>query len=275
MFKRFKSFLLIAVALVVLVGGNQFVSKAAIEEGAGNNSQVHTYEMKTDEEFLVFYGKLLEQWDHKKQKPTYKKYHKDGKKKRHRHHGKNHHEEKPKNVEQKPQEEKEEIEKPSVEEAPKKEENQPENNVIEQEQQEKVEQTPETETNYAQLNEFERRMFDLTNEERVKHGLKPFELELEVSRVAREKSNDMAQNRYFDHNSPVYGSPFDMMRAFGITYRTAGENIAMGQRSPEEVVQAWMNSPGHRANILNPNFTHLGVGFVDNGYYWTQQFIGK
>ncbi|MDF2592072.1 MAG: sporulation protein, partial [Clostridia bacterium] len=77
------------------------------------------------------------------------------------------------------------------------------------------------------------------------------------------------------HTSPTYGSPFDMMKQFGITYKTAGENIAMGQRTPEEVVKAWMNSPGHRANILKSSFTHIGVGYVANGSYWTQMFIGK
>ena len=85
----------------------------------------------------------------------------------------------------------------------------------------------------------------------------------------------MQVNNYFDHNSPTYGSPFDMMRSYGIDYRTAGENIAMGQRTPQEVVNAWMNSPGHRANILNGDFTHIGVGYVEQGNYWTQQFIGK
>lgn len=85
----------------------------------------------------------------------------------------------------------------------------------------------------------------------------------------------MQKNNYFDHNSPTYGSPFDMMKKFGISYKSAGENIAQGQRTPEEVVQAWMNSAGHRANILNNGFTHIGVGYVENGNYWTQQFITK
>src|SRR5699024_2120590 len=131
------------------------------------------------------------------------------------------------------------------------------------------------EQTHDELNAFEREMFELTNVERVNNGLDPLEVDYELSRVAREKSRDMAENFYFDHNSPVYGSPFDMMRSYGITYHTAGENIAKGQRSPEEVVQGWMNSSGHRANILNPNFTHIGVGFVENGNHWTQQFIGK
>ena len=126
-----------------------------------------------------------------------------------------------------------------------------------------------------QLNQFEQQVVELTNQERAKAGLSPLKVDLELSRVARIKSQDMRDQGYFNHNSPTYGSPFDMMRNFGISYRTAGENIAMGQRSPQEVVNAWMNSDGHRRNILNPNFTHIGVGYVADGNYWTQQFIGK
>ena len=80
---------------------------------------------------------------------------------------------------------------------------------------------------------------------------------------------------YFDHTSPTYGSPFDMMKSFGISYNAAGENIAMGQTTPEQVVTSWMNSEGHRANILNGEFTHIGVGYVADGNVWTQQFIKK
>jgi len=96
--------------------------------------------------------------------------------------------------------------------------------------------------------------------------------------MARDKSADMRDHHYFSHQSPTYGSPFDMMKKYGISYTTAGENIAAGQTTPEEVVQAWMNSEGHRANILNPNYTAIGVGYVKGGSYgsyWTQDFIGK
>jgi len=89
---------------------------------------------------------------------------------------------------------------------------------------------------------------------------------------------DMRDKNYFSHQSPTYGSPFSMMKNFGISYRTAGENIAAGQQTPQEVVTAWMNSPGHRANILNKSFTHIGVGYAKGGsygHYWTQMFIGK
>ena len=85
----------------------------------------------------------------------------------------------------------------------------------------------------------------------------------------------MKNNKYFSHTSPVYGTSYQMMKSFGITYRSAGENIAMGQRTPQAVVNAWMNSAGHRKNILNPSFTRIGVGYVASGNYWTQMFIGK
>ncbi|MFS0862441.1 CAP domain-containing protein [Fredinandcohnia sp. 179-A 10B2 NHS] len=128
-------------------------------------------------------------------------------------------------------------------------------------------------TSYS-LNQFEQKVVTLTNQERAKYGLAPLQIDEKLSEVARTKSADMKQNGYFSHTSPTYGSPFDMMKQFGIQYRAAGENIAMGQQSPEAVVQAWMNSEGHRKNILSSNFTHIGVGHVE-GNYWTQMFIGK
>jgi len=121
---------------------------------------------------------------------------------------------------------------------------------------------------------YEAEVVRLVNVERAKYGLTALTENWELSRVARYKSEDMAALRYFSHTSPTYGSPFDMMKAFGIKYRTAGENIAYGQRTPAEVVTAWMNSPGHRANILNSSFKQIGVGYVSQGNYWTQMFIG-
>ena len=138
--------------------------------------------------------------------------------------------------------------------------------------------TPATSTSTqaaSTVSAFEKQVVELTNQERAKNGLSPLTLDVELSKVARAKSQDMSTNNYFDHNSPTYGSPFDMMKQFGISYKAAGENIAKGQTTPEEVVKAWMNSEGHRANILSSKFTHIGVGHVANGNYWTQQFIGK
>lgn len=122
---------------------------------------------------------------------------------------------------------------------------------------------------------YEKEVVRLVNEIRAENGLNELTYNWELSRVARYKSQDMKDNKYFSHTSPVYGSPFQMMKAFGITYRSAGENIARGQRSPQEVVNAWMNSSGHRANILNASYTQIGVGYVADGNYWKQMFIGK
>ncbi|KGP74412.1 CAP domain-containing protein [Pontibacillus yanchengensis] len=132
-----------------------------------------------------------------------------------------------------------------------------------------------TEQQASTLSQYEQKVVELTNEERTAQGLEPLKIDKQLSDVAEKKSEDMAQNNYFSHNSPTYGSPFDMMNQFGVDYRTAGENIAKGQRTPQEVVDAWMNSEGHRKNIMNENFTHIGVGFVEDGNHWTQQFIGK
>ena len=112
----------------------------------------------------------------------------------------------------------------------------------------------------------------LINERRAANGLEPLTISSDLSVKARIKSQDMKENRYFDHNSPTYGSPFELMKSLGITYRTAGENIAMGYRTAEAVVNAWMNSPGHRANILSASYDSFGIGHVDG--YWTQWFIG-
>ncbi|WP_289139794.1 CAP domain-containing protein [uncultured Brevibacillus sp.] len=132
--------------------------------------------------------------------------------------------------------------------------------------------TPASETNQAQASNFVKQVADLVNQERAKAGLKPVQLDSALSDVALAKAADMSNNHYFDHNSPTYGSPFDMMKKYGISFMTAGENIAMGQRSPEEVMNQWMNSEGHRQNIMNPAFTKIGVGYT-NGY-WVQEFIG-
>jgi len=121
---------------------------------------------------------------------------------------------------------------------------------------------------------FEQQVAALVNEQRAANGLAPLTLSEELSNVARTKSQDMHDNNYFSHTSPTYGSPFDMLKSFGISYRAAGENIAMGYSTPEAVVNAWMNSAGHRANILSASYTQIGVGYVADGNYWTQEFIG-
>ena len=121
---------------------------------------------------------------------------------------------------------------------------------------------------------YEREVARLVNAERAKYGLPALTYSSALAAGAKEKSADMAKNGYFSHTSPTYGSPFDRMKSRGISYRAAGENIAMGYRTPEAVVQAWMDSPGHRANILSGKFTEIGVGYVAEGNYWTQWFRG-
>lgn len=137
--------------------------------------------------------------------------------------------------------------------------------------------TPPTSVGSTQMSSWELDVVRLVNTERAKAGLKPLNVDAVLSQVARRKAADMRDKGYFAHESPTYGSPFKMMRDSGISYRVAGENIAAGQRSPQEVMNAWMNSSGHRANIMNPSFTTIGVGQVSGGYYgnyWTQMFVG-
>lgn len=112
---------------------------------------------------------------------------------------------------------------------------------------------------------------NLVNQERAAAGLAPLANDPALAKLALDKAKDMVINQYFDHQSPTYGSPFDMMRSYGISYSYAGENIAKGQRTPQEVMTAWMNSQGHRQNIMSPNFTKIGVGYYNGA--WVQAFI--
>ncbi len=135
-----------------------------------------------------------------------------------------------------------------------------------------VESQPITNPGISQV---EMEVVRLVNIERQKEGLAPFKVSAELSKVAKTKSEDMGKNNYFSHTSPTYGSPFQMMKTFGIKYNTAGENIAKGYLSAQAVVSGWMNSSGHRANILNPSFKTIGVGTYTTGngtIYWTQMF---
>lgn len=130
--------------------------------------------------------------------------------------------------------------------------------------------------NINEIKTVEAEVIRLTNLERVKNGLPELKSNWELSRVARYKSADMRDNKYFGHTSPVYGGPFQMISDFGIWYSAAGENIAKGYASAAAVVQGWMNSSGHRANILNAGYTHIGVGLAIDSYgtkTWTQMFI--
>ena len=112
---------------------------------------------------------------------------------------------------------------------------------------------------------YEQEVVRLVNAERASYGLPALSIRADLCQYARVKSQDMHDSGYFSHTSPNYGSPFDMMKSFGITYSHAGENIAMGYSTPEAVVSAWMNSEGHRANIFSASYTELGVGYVADG----------
>lgn len=129
----------------------------------------------------------------------------------------------------------------------------------------------------SQLTANEREVFDLINAKRVANGLSALKIDDELQNVARIKAQDMVDNNYFSHKSPVYGSPFNMIKSFGISYKTAGENIA-GNSSNSGAVNAWMNSAGHKANILNSSFNYTGIGVVTSPKYgkiYVQMFMGK
>lgn len=115
----------------------------------------------------------------------------------------------------------------------------------------------------------------LTNRERAAAGLRPLAVDPHLTTAAQAHCADMAARRFYSHTSPEGGEPWDRAAAAGSSRRTIGENIACGQRSAAEVVEGWMNSPGHRANILKPAFTHIGAGYAGGGpagTYWTQLF---
>lgn len=132
-------------------------------------------------------------------------------------------------------------------------------------------------TNTSNLTTDELEVFNLINQQRTKNGLSALKIDPEVQNVARIKAKDMVNNNYFSHESPTYGSPFDMLKSFKVSYKTAGENIA-GNSSNSSAVTAWMNSSGHKANILNGNFNYTGIGVVNGSKYgkiYVQMFIGK
>lgn len=120
---------------------------------------------------------------------------------------------------------------------------------------------------------FEAEVAALVNKERARYGLQPLKHRTDIANVAEVKAKEMVDRAYFSHTSPTYGSPFDMLKRFNISYRSAGENIAQGQQSPESVMNSWMNSSGHRANILNSQFNSIGVGYY--GGAWVQLFVGS
>lgn len=152
---------------------------------------------------------------------------------------------------------------------------QPEDTVA-QEPEAPVTKEPQTNNSASTaVSSYEEKVVELVNEERQKAGLPALKFDAAISNVARLKSKDMADNNYFAHQSPNYGSAGNMLSQYGIKWSAWGENIASGQKTPESVVTAWMNSSGHRANILSSNYSKIGVGYVTNSNgtpYWTQMF---
>ena len=135
----------------------------------------------------------------------------------------------------------------------------------------------ENSTTNGELTANEQEVFDLINAKRKEAGLSALKIDEELQNVARVKAKDMVDNNYFSHNSPTYGTPFNMIKNFGITYKAAGENIA-GNSSNQGAVDAWMNSEGHKANILSNNYNYTGIGVVNSSKYgkiYVQMFIGK
>lgn len=139
------------------------------------------------------------------------------------------------------------------------------------------EQVGSSTSNTTSLSSDEKEVFDLINKQRTNNGLAALKIDSGALQVARVKAQDMVDNNYFSHNSPIYGSPFDMLKSFKVTYKTAGENIA-GNSSNTGAVNAWMNSSGHKTNILNSSFNYTGIGVVKSSKYgkiYVQIFLGK
>ena len=132
-------------------------------------------------------------------------------------------------------------------------------------------------TNNKGLTADEQEVLDLINAQRTKNGLSKLTIDSEVQAVARDKAKDMVQNNYFSHNSPTYGTPFEMLKSYKVSYKTAGENIA-GNSSNAGAVNAWMNSAGHKENILNNAYNYTGIAVVESSKYgkiYVQMFIGR
>ena len=124
----------------------------------------------------------------------------------------------------------------------------------------------------GQISQMAAAVVDLVNQERAAAGLAPLSVDVTVSRAAQERAQELVTT--FSHTRPNGTSCFTVLQEYGVSYMGAGENIAAGQRSAQEVMHAWMNSEGHRANILNGSFTEIGVGVYTVGgtTYWCQLF---
>ena len=135
--------------------------------------------------------------------------------------------------------------------------------------------TPSAEPEKAQREEsMAEQVLRAVNRYRASYGAGALKLNARLSALCDKKCADMREKHYFAHQSPTYGSAFDMMRAEEISYRYAGENLAMGYHDAESVVRAWMNSEGHRKNLLNGNYREMGLAYLADGGYFAQMFVG-
>ncbi len=132
---------------------------------------------------------------------------------------------------------------------------------------------PDTDSSDESTLSYAEQVVKLVNEERAKAGLSALEMKADITTAANVRTKEIQQT--FSHTRPNGNSFSSVLREQGVSFNGAGENIAWGQKSPEQVMNAWMNSDGHRANILNKNFKNIGVGHYqdENGVnYWVQLF---
>lgn len=126
--------------------------------------------------------------------------------------------------------------------------------------------------------EYQEVILKLVNEVRIENGLNPLKMNNELNNIAITKAKDMAKEEILSHNSKKYGMTFNIIKEKGIKFSAAGENIARWHDTPEFVVERWLNSKGHRDNILNPNYDETGIGMAkdkDGKNYWVELFIKK
>lgn len=124
---------------------------------------------------------------------------------------------------------------------------------------------------------FDAQLLQLTNEQRRRAGLQPLRLSSKLGQAAQSHAGDMAKNNIFSHTGSNGSTMVDRIKSVGYSYSTIGENIAAGESNPQATIQQWMNSPGHRRNILNPSFTEIGFGYTaapntQYRHYWVQVF---
>lgn len=131
-------------------------------------------------------------------------------------------------------------------------------------------------TDNTVLSNEEQEVLDLINEQRRQYGLPELKAYGELQRVAKLKARDLVNNKYFSHTSPTFGTPFEMLQKEGVTYKYAGENLA-GNETGIKAVNAWMNSPAHKDNILDSDYEYTGIAVVDSEVYgkvYVQLFLG-